>query len=212
MIPSVLLEVESYLQNNEVKLPSGGEDLRADSSRAEKQVVQFLQNAGSWDEVYSPAVDSGNNRSWYDARIEGYFVDIKISQCKASDNTNAKKAIYYFLTGVKADHVPHNTDQFFKSMKKKERPDEKRDYYYLIVNKNKPTDVLFVSLKGLAHCMPAPNNLPFQSNWGKCRKQKERTWAEAKDFLLSAWADSIKELIKKQQNGMPKTYPEFFSD
>ena len=211
MIPSVLREVESYLRNNEVKLPSGGEDLRADSSQAEQKVVQFLQNAGRW-KVRSPAVDSGNNRAWYDAEIAGYFVDIKISQCKASDNTNAKKAIYYFLTGVEADSAPQHTDQFFKSMKEKEEPDEKRDYYYLIVNKNEPADVFFVSLKGLAHCMPAPNNLPFQSNWGKCREQKERTWAEAKDFLLSAWAASIKELIKKQQNGMPKTYPEIFSD
>ncbi len=212
MIPTVLKEVEKHLQDVSVQLSTSGRDTRGDSSQSEFLVAQALQNTTRWG-VVSPHLGKGHNRSWHDVKIGDYYCDIKISNCDANDNTNAKKAIFYFLTGrIPDDDVPVQTNKFFAMMKETESPDQNRDYYYLVVNKNNTQDAFIVSLKGLAHCSPSSNNMPFQSNWGKCREPVERSWNEARNFLLEKWAESIRRAIDNHQTGMPKSYPEFFND
>ena len=97
-------------------------------------------------------------------------------------------------------------------MKQEEKPCELRDFYYLIINKNKPSDCFTISLKGLKKVIPNGKNRPFQCNWEDNREIKKRIWKEAKEYLLSQWAISIKKEIKITREGMPKSYPEFFSD
>ena len=97
-------------------------------------------------------------------------------------------------------------------MRNYESPSEDRDYYYLVINKNKLDDVFVVSLKGLKDAHPAHNNMPFQSNWDKCRIPVERNWEQAKLFLLGTWAEAIKKGIEKYSEGMIKHYPEFFKE
>ena len=212
MIPDILKEVAEYLKraNWESVLVKTGSDARVDSSQSEAKIIQVLQNANKW-HVYSPNIGTSHNRAWYDVQIDGHHCDIKISTCSTNDNTNAKKAIYYLLTGdEEAEKAPNANDQFFKQMKERESPDEDRDFYYLVVNKAKPGDVFFVSLRGMAQCSPSPNNLPFQATWARNREPVKRSWREAKNYLLGKWAESIARLIKIQQDGMPTSYPEFF--
>ncbi|MDE0094690.1 MAG: hypothetical protein OXO49_09355 [Gammaproteobacteria bacterium] len=209
MIPTVLKSVEEYLRDIEIHLIRGSHDARADSASAEEYVVSLIQNANRW-KVFSPNLGRADNRGWYDVRIRNYYINIKISTCTTTDNTNAKKAIFWLLTGIKPDDVPTGNKQFFKLMRENESEDQRRDYFYLVINKTDPSDVFFVSLKGLAHCQLSPNNLPFQSNWDKCRKPVKRDWHEAKSFLLGKWAQSIQRAIELQQNGMPNVYPEYF--
>ena len=210
MIPKPLLEVAEYLKVSPVFLTKSAYDSRADSGESEGHVIQALQNARRWD-VYSPNIGQKNNRAWYDVKIDGYYCNIKISACGSNDNTNAKKAIYYFLTGNEnVESVPNQDEKFFQMMKENEREDETRDYYYLIVNKNNTNDIFFVSLKGITNCIPAPNNLPFQVNWGCARESEQRTWKEARQYLLGMWAESIERLISLRNEGMPASYPEFF--
>lgn len=209
MIPPVLKEVVDYLSKADFQLVTTGQDGRLSSSQSERHVVQLLQNSNRWN-VFSPNVERGNNRTWYDVRIDNFYVDIKISACKTSDNTNAKKAIYYFLTGKPPEQVSNTESKFFQEMRKHESPDENRDYYYLIINKNDLSDVFAVNLKGLPHTSPNGRNLPFQSNWGKCRTPENRNWRDARDFLLSAWAKSIRKAIDGHRKGMMAHYPELF--
>lgn len=210
MIPKTLVQVCNYLRKQDLRLSAGGQDPRVDSAQAEALVVQVIQNANRWT-VYSPNVASSNNRSWYDARINGLYVDVKISRCKANDNTNAKKAIYWLLTGKDPSTTTSDAaSRFFQDMKGNENPNAKRDYYYIIVNKLDPSDVFVVSLKGIAKCHPSNNNPPFQAKWDECRKPVNRTWQEARDFLLSAYATSITKAIAIHEQGMPRIYPEFF--
>ena len=49
--------------------------------------------------------------------------------CGKADNANAKKAIYYFLTGGLGDNVNSAEPVFFKNIKDAENPDEKRDFF-----------------------------------------------------------------------------------
>jgi hypothetical protein len=46
----------------------------------------------------------------------------------------------------------------------------KKDYYFVVLNKKDPTDVIINSVLGLAKISPNINNLPFQVCWDKNRK------------------------------------------
>ena len=171
MIPTILQEVADYLSEYDFNLVSSGQDGRQHSSASETKIIQILQNSKynqKW-RVISPNIERRDNRAWYDAKIGDYYVDIKISECTSNDNTNAKMAIYYFITGREPGSTQVRESIFFRDMRNYESSSEDRDYYYLVINKNKLDDVFIVSLKGLKDAHPAHNNMPFQSNWDKCR-------------------------------------------
>lgn len=209
MIPETLKEVAEHLREKGIISTHSGEDARRDSGVTEYLIVKKITGERRW-KIDSPNIGKGHNRSWYDIRIEGFYIDIKVSECKTADNTNAKKAIYFFLTGGNPDSVSDRRDIFFKKMRRHESPNEKRDFYYLVVNKKAPKDIFIATLKTLTHCIPNANNEPFQSIWDKCREPTQRTWKQARQFLLESWAHSVQKAIDGQQNGMPKSYPEFF--
>lgn len=209
MIPTELTKAVAYLGEQNLQLPES-HDERAASAEAEGLIVNTLRDANMW-EIYSPNEETRHSRAWYDVRIDGYFCNIKVSNCNKYDNANAKKAIYYLLTGDKnAGNVPDEEKEFFRLMKDRENEDENRDYYYLIMNKQDTSDVFVVTLKTLAVCFPALRNPPLQVNWGKCREPAERNWEEARTFLLEKWAEAIRRLLDATIPGMPKYYPEFF--
>lgn len=209
MIPAVLLDVADALTESKLALPSGSGDARRDSSSAEDRIVTWLQNQRRWD-IHSPNIEAGHNRGWYDIRIDGHYCDIKVSELKSFDNTNAKNAVYYFLTGV-VDAAPVQWANFFADMAKRESPSEERDFYFIVVSKPQ-ADAFVVSLKGIGDIRPNFNNLPFQCNWSKCRAPVPRNWRQARRHLLSVWAESIKRGIATHQRGMPVHFPEFFKD
>ena len=210
MIPEILRDISEYLKGK-IDVMSSGIDSRSDSSMTEHMVVSHIQNANKW-YVCSPNIGTGHNRAWYDLKIDDYYCDIKITTCMTADNTNAKKAIYYFLTGKDPGKISDRNDKFYYMMKKNENQDNKRDYYYLIINKKNKQDIFPVSLKHINDVTPSGNNLPFQARWNFCREGKYRTWKEARDFLLDNWANSISKKIQASIGGMPKEYPEFFKN
>lgn len=211
ILPNEIQKVIDYLRNNPVTLPKGSGDARRDSGEAEKNIIACLQNS-QWDfHIKSPNIGTDHNRAWYDIQIANYYCDIKISELNTADNTNAKKAIFYFLTGVDPIQVSDKESSFFACMKKKETPDDTRDYYYIVVNKNNPSDVFAISLKHLKKVQTNASNLPFQCKWKENRDSfTQRTWHEAKKFLLSEWAKGIQKKLQNTNAGMPTTYPEFF--
>ncbi len=216
MIPQNLTDAAEYLKGktadiNTLIAATARVDARAASALLEDGIVDLLQAANRWD-VISPNLAGTNNRSWYDCKINDCYCNIKVSELKTSDNTNAKKAMYYLLTGESPVGVSDTNRNFFRLMSENESPDEDRDYYYFVVNKANPADIFPVSLKGLAHCQPNPANPPFQSNWDRCRTPVNRNWQEARRFLLTQWATSIGNNINNLTQGMPTFYPEYFED
>ena len=208
LIPAELVAAAKYLGQQTMTLPSGGGDSRGDSSAGESTVIQVLQNAQQWN-IVGRNVGTSTNRAPYDMEFEGLLVDVKISSLTGADNTNAKSAIFYLLTG-ETNHPTH-TKRFWETLRDRETPDEARDFYYLIVNKSDTSDVFAVSLKHIAEVMPNPRNQPFQANWDNCRHPTERTWREAKQYLLGMWAKSIHREADLLNQGMPSYYPEIFS-
>lgn len=212
LIPVVLQEAADLLSESSFELPRGSGDSRRDSGAGETTVIQILQNEQRWN-VTSENIGKPTNRAPYDMTFENLLVDIKISGMSGQDNTNAKKAVYYLLTGEdgKTNPIPNHNKPFWKSLKERENPNETRDFYYLVVNKNDTSDVFVVSLKHIAKVMPSANNQPFQAKWDDCRVPKHRTWEEAKNYLLGQWAESIMRL-QKTLKAMPSYYPEFFRE
>tara|TARA_B110000503_G_C7020398_1_gene359519 strand:- start:72 stop:386 length:315 start_codon:yes stop_codon:yes gene_type:complete len=41
----------------------------------------------------------------------------------------------------------------------------RKDYFFLVINKNDPTDIIINSILGLKEITPNINNLPFQIMW-----------------------------------------------
>jgi hypothetical protein len=61
----------------------------------------------------------------------------------------------------------------FTKLKNKEyNRNNKKDYYFIVLNKTNATDVIVNSLKGLSVLTPNINNLPFQVCWNKNRTFK----------------------------------------
>jgi len=207
VIPDVLLEVAKAITESNLVLPRGTGDARSDSSSAENTIVAWLQNERRWD-IHSPNIAAGHNREWYDLKVGEYYCDIKVSELRSFDNTNAKNAVYYFLTG-NADNAPVQWADFFRDMAQRESPSESRDFYFIVVSKPQ-ANAFIVSLKGIGDIRPAHNNPPFQCNWSQCRTPVSRSWQEARHYLLSVWAETIKKGIETYQRGMPTHFPEFF--
>lgn len=208
MIPKALSEVVEVIKTSNLKLPIGLGGAWQDSLASERKIVEFLLNQGKW-EIRVPSIESGNTRHWYDLSIDGHLCDIKVTDLSGGpSNTNAKKAIYYFLTGDM--NVPWKTQQYFQKLSSKLQPDEKRDFYYLVVKKPKADDAFVVSLKGITNIKPSHSNQPFQCDFSLYDKPEERTWSDAKDFLLGAWAESVSDAIDSLYNGLPAHFPEYF--
>ena len=218
MIPKILNDIVDYLKEYKLNLVKGMNDARMDSASSEGKIISALQNhdRSSWTVITK---NINNNRHWCDFKCKDnqtkqeYFCDIKVSNLNSNDNMNAKKAIYWFLTGKNPDNVSPQHQIFFESMKNNECLLEERDFYYLVINKNNNKDIFVVSLKNINSegIIGSHNNPPLQAKWDKCRKNEERSMQEAKKFFLNMWATTIKRHIEILNGGMPKCYPEYFN-
>jgi hypothetical protein len=56
---------------------------------------------------------------------------------------------------------------FTKLKNKNVNKNNKKDYYFIVCNKNDASDIIINSVKGLTLLTPNINNLPFQVNWSK---------------------------------------------
>ena len=62
-----------------------------------------------------------------------------------------------------------STILFKKLQSKQYNKNNKKDYYFIVLNKTKSTDIIINSVKGLTILTPNINNLPFQVCWDKNR-------------------------------------------
>lgn len=80
----------------------------------------------------------------------------------------------------------------------------KKDYYYLVINKTDITDIIINSLKGLTLLSSNINNLPFQICWNKNREFKyEKLDNKIKLFIVClqkpkpSWKEKFLTNIRK---------------
>ena len=168
----ILNEIISYLKEENIELTIIPNNKRQSSAQAEKDIIRFLQSKNKW-EIEDCNLSSNNNTNWTDIKIKSnnvvFHIDIKIISGGQNDNTNCSSAIYYLLTGC--ENPPTRIDQVIQKLDKNINPDENRDYFFLIIVKDKAgnriQDCFFISLKNIVGLSPSGSNLPFQCNYTK---------------------------------------------
>ena len=178
-LPNSILSIHQILTNTpNIKFCNTSDDGRINSCMDEDEIIQILLNHIDPTRLFIPKV-----RMWYDILVKDYIygwlpVNIKSTTTLTSDNTGNLAMCVYAYTNENMD--PRRSYQngqmstvLVNNLKNKHyNYNDKRDYYFLVVNKNKPRDIIVNSVKGLTELTPNINNLPFQVCWDKNREYK----------------------------------------
>ena len=197
-------EIESVAKSIGVKKANC--DGRIDSAMKETPFLNemkrvLLERHPDWEVVISPP------RASCDIMVNSIRINLKLTDCKSSDNSVNKPSIYYSITGLTTypyssnwnDFLDRLTDAKTKSQIKKQRY-KPSEYHYLV--KNKLTgDVLLKPIFDIhTYVSNASNDL--QINWKNEFAQSEYHTEEA-DYLkkvqslLICIQKSVKEMIER---------------
>lgn len=207
VIEQALDFIVNSLKKDTVTLSHIVEDGRINSVKNEDEVIDKIKSSKKislYLQANSLKIGTPKSREWFDFTIESedtsannYFcpVNIKVSKLGTADNLNCKLGIFYALTGCIPSSVSLNNgvgwEKFFKSTDKHMAKNKDKDYCFLVVNKNDITDVFWNSLKRLNKIVPNGNNPPFQCKWSDNKTKTERTYIEARKFILSCLEQTV---------------------
>ena len=191
---------------NTIDIQKTGSDGRIDSAIKEGPFLETLKVAllkshPSWEIIISPP------RASCDIMINSIRINLKITECKSSDNAMNKPSMYYSITGS-TDYPYSSTWNDFLSKLEEARDknqikkvrEKATEYHYLV--KNKETgDVLLKPVFDIHTYISNPSNT-LQINWKNefvhseyCINDEEYT--EKVQSLLSCIQKSVKEMIAR---------------
>ena len=191
MIPKILEDVGSFLNEVDIPVCTRHSDGRLNSAEDEITIIKILQ-----DEYDEENIIEGVVRHWWDVKIFGYPVNIKSSAFKTADNFSAKGAVLYSVTNITEEEITkiNSFPDFEGELRKSKGEDNNRDYYCLVLNKT-TNEVLMQGLKTLTKLTPNGNNLLFQINWSKNKEIIERSDKEGYEFLIGAYKESVSKKV-----------------
>ena len=218
--PPEIEKVVKFLRHHKnLPIKTGG-TARQNSLGTEAAIIELMEEQADLQvEGADTNTEDQNNTSWFDFKVGNLFCNLKTSALNEdADNTSAKQAIYYVLTGKNPKKISKHESSFFQDMHDNLKESD-TDYYYIIIGKTEPIGsqkrAFAISLRTLPSGSVRTNgrNLPFQCVWRDCVGTGEvRTYKQAYDFLLSKYSESIKKAIFALESGMPPHFPEFFKD
>ena len=190
-LPNSLLTIKYILQQRTINLCETSEDGRINSCIDEDEIIRILLEELS-NRIYKP-----NARMWYDMLIYDYQygwlpVNIKTTTTITSDNTGNLAMCVYSYTDVNLDlYKTYQNGKMSKILieklsKKEYNYNNKKDYYFVVVNKENNKDIVINSVKGLTELTSNINNLPFQVCWNKNRIFKYKHITKSIEMLLDA--------------------------
>jgi hypothetical protein len=210
-LPLILYIVQKYLKNTQLNLSFTTQDGRVNSSIDEISIIESLKIK------FSNKIKVPPSRMWYDIllfdNLIGWIpVNIKSTTTLSYDNTGNLATCVYAYTDTEFDFEKNENfengemsllliDKIKKGFLNRKN---KKDYYFLVVNKINPNDVIVNSMKGLSMLKSNVNNLPFQVCWNKNREYKYDVITKKVDeFLLTmnksnkSWKENFLKHIKK---------------
>ena len=176
-LPNVMYLLQQLVIDNNITCCNTMDDGRINSCIDEDKVILLLKK------LLKKRIFKPNIRRWYDLLAFDYKygwipVNIKSTTLKTSDNTGNITMCVYAYTNQELDLKKQYNNGKMSSIlidklrKKAFNRNHKKDYYFLVVNKTKPTEVIINSVLGLSELTPNINNLPFQVCWEKNKEFK----------------------------------------
>lgn len=203
---TMISEIVSVSKLIDVKQKESGSDGRIDSAIKEDPFLKemkrtLLERNPHWDIIISPV------RASCDIMINSIRINLKLTDCKSSDNSANKPSIYYSITGDNNYPYSSNWNEFLDRLmdakktnnikKIRHRPTE---YHYLV--KNKLTgEVLLKPIFDIHTYVSNPSN-DLQINWKHEFIHKEYH-TEDTDYdnkvksLVRCIQKSVKEMIER---------------
>lgn len=175
-LPSVMYSIQRYLKTQAFVFSTQNEDGRINSCNDEDEIIKLLEkNFGK--RIIKPKI-----RMWYDILAFDYLygwipINIKSTTTKTSDNTgNLAMCVYAYTDHILDLHTfksyengKMSTILFDKLKDNRYNCNHKKDYYFIVMNKQDASDIIVNSVKGLTTLTANINNLPFQVCWDKNR-------------------------------------------
>ena len=209
-IPYALEYTVNLLQNSSLVFESINKDKRNDSSLAEDKIIEYLENHSDNIQYISAPI-----REWYDVKIIDkinnleYYVNIKSPgtiNSKGDCASSAIESVGYVLTGISPENVKYSKDwkKYFKWLSENINPNNKEDYWYLVVPKEDIKKTFVNSMRGLSVLQPNGNGLPFQIAWSKNTEYNPTNTSQ--DFykifnaLYQSWEKRANPFLTLQEN------------
>ena len=209
-LPLIMYIVQNFLKNYDFTCSTQTTDGRVNSCLDEDFVIDMLIKK------YKTRVQKPekSKRMWYDIilfdNMYGWIpVNIKSTTMTTNDNTGNLTMCVHAYTDEKLIidcNKTYTNGKVFKILvdklkSKKYNRINKKDYYFLVVNKTNPKDIVINSVKGLSKLTPNINNLPFQVCWNDNR-----------DICYGHIKDKVKNFIKCIQNPEPSWSEKFLEN
>ena len=175
-LPLILYKIQKYLKLQAFQFSTQNDDGRINSCIDEDEIIKILV------EKFGEKIKKPKIRMWYDILAFDYMygwipINIKTTTTITSDNTgNLAMCVYAYTNEILDIHNNATyengkmSDVLFKKLKNKNyNTNNKKDYYFVVLNKVNSSDIIVNSVKGLTILTPNINNLPFQVCWDKNR-------------------------------------------
>lgn len=206
-LPKSIQWLGKVTRETNIKISCANEDGRTNSCSDEKSIITKLQSRMG-KRIYVPSA-----RHWFDFAVKDnqygcwHPVNIKSTTLKTADNTANLAMCVHALTNETLDvrkkycsgkMAPILIDRCTRGEFTRLRH---KDYYFLVINKTNPREVIVNSLKGLVEITPNLNNLPFQVKW--CKNKR---------YVKQPVEDVWKRIVTAIQSPSPSWAETFLSD
>ena len=190
-LPLIMYKIQNYLKSQTFQFSTQNEDGRINSCTDEDGVIKLLFDK------FCEKIKKPKKRMWYDILAYDFMygwipINIKTTTTMTSDNTgNLAMCVYVYTDEILDIHRDKSYENgkmsdilFNKLQNKKYNTNNKKDYYFIVLNKTNASDIIVNSVKGLTILTPNINNLPFQICWDKNRSFKyENINKKVKQFV-----------------------------
>lgn len=193
-LPLFLYVIKKFLTELICEISHDTDDGRINSYTDEQTIIAHIQTSFP-NRTRVPPI-----RFWFDIlildRLYGWLpVNIKSTTMLTPDNTGNLAMCVYGYTDYPMD-VYNVSNTYYngkmvdilkqKLSTRSFNTSPKRDYYFLVMNKKSPTDIVINSLRGLRKLTPNINNPPFQVKWKHNRDYEYKPVEQCVERFLEA--------------------------
>jgi len=172
-LPLFLYIIQKFLTDIPYGCSTENKDGRINSCIDETNIINLLTNK------FKDRIKAPKTRMWYDILIFDFLrswipINIKTTTTLSNDNIGNLALCVYAYTDEKLDLESSYDNKtmstlLFEKLQNKEYNMGIKDYYFLVLNKTNPKDVIVNSILGLEKLYPNINNIPFQICWSQNR-------------------------------------------